>query len=269
MVDRILKGQDVLQMKNLAPSIQTHLLEAMLDGSRVATLVTDAAQPDNPIIYANRTLEMMTGYPLSETIGRNCRFLQGEGTDPFAVQQIRHAIQVQEPITITLKNYRKDGSEFWNRLSIKPLHIEGNLFFIGTQTDVSVEQRQREELSSKEIEIEQLMLPIMRIQDNLAAVSLIGEMNPQRFNLLTQKLCEFVQQHSVDHIIIDITGLFWNHESPITGLLAVQDVLKLMGTQLYVTGISPKMAQSFVNSQVSGQQLLAFSSIRQAIDQII
>lgn len=255
-------------MKNLAQSIQTQLLEAMLDGSRVATLVTDASQPDNPIIYANRTLEKMTGYPLSETIGRNCRFLQGEDTDPFAVKQLRDAIQAQESITITLKNYRKDGTEFWNRLSIEPLQIEDHLFFIGTQTNVSVEYRQRDELSSKEIEIEQLMLPIMRIQDNLAAVSLIGEMSVQRFNLLTQKLCEFVQHHGVDHIILDITGLFWNHESPMTGLLAIQDVLKLMGTQLYVTGISPKVAQSFINGQVTGQQLITFSNIRQAIDQI-
>ncbi|WP_037592932.1 STAS domain-containing protein [Sporosarcina sp. D27] len=255
-------------MKNLAQSVQIQLLEAMLDGSRVATLVTDPSQPDNPIIYANRTFESMTGYPLTETLGRNCRFLQGEDTNPLAVKQLHDAIQDQKPITITLKNYRKDGTDFWNRLSVNPLQIDDHLFFIGTQTNVSVEYSQRDELSNKDNEIEQLMLPIMMIQDNLAAVSLIGEMSPQRFNLLTQKLSEFVQHHEVDHIIIDITGVFWKQESPLTNLFAIQEVLKLMGTQLYVTGISPKVAQSLVSERLSNQQLHTFSSIRQAIDNI-
>lgn len=255
-------------MKNLAQSIQTQLLEAMLDGSRVATLVTDPSQPDNPIIYANRTFETMTGYPLGETLGQNCRFLQGTDTDPLAIQQLRDAIDEKRAITVTLKNYKKDGTLFWNRLSVTPVQIEGHSFFIGTQTNVSVEYRQRAELTNKESEIEQLMLPIMTIQDNLAAVSLIGEMSPQRFNLLTQKLSEFVQKNNVDHVIIDITGLYWNHESPLTSLLAVQDVLRLMGAQLYITGISPKIAQFLVSKRATEEQLQTFSSIQQAIARI-
>lgn len=255
-------------MKNLTQSMQTQLLEAMLDGSRVATLVTDPSQPDNPIIYANRTFETMTGYPLSETLGKNCRFLQGADTDPLATQKISEAIYNKKPITITLKNYRKDGSLFWNRLSITPIEIENRSFFIGTQTNVSVEYRQRDELSTKDSVIEQLMLPIMMIQDNLAAVSLIGEMSPQRFNLLTEKLSEFVQLHGIGHVIIDITGLYWNHESPLSSLLAVQDVLRLMGAQLYITGISPKVAQLLVSTKVVEEQIQTFSSIQQAIAQI-
>ncbi|WOV84286.1 PAS domain-containing protein [Sporosarcina jeotgali] len=255
-------------MKDLAQSIQTQLLVSMLDGSRVATLVTDPSQPDNPIIYANRTFETMTGYPLSETIGQNCRFLQGPGTDQLAIQQLRDAIRKKNEITITLKNYKKDGTLFWNRLSVTPVQIEGHSFFIGTQTNVSVEYRQRAELTNKESEIEQLMLPIMTIHDNIAAVSLIGEMSPQRFNLLTQKLSEFVQKSGVDHVIIDITGLYWNHESPLTSLLAVQDVLRLMGAQLYITGISPKVALSLTGTNVSDEQLQTFSSIQQALAKI-
>ncbi|WP_432353593.1 STAS domain-containing protein [Sporosarcina sp. A2] len=108
----------------------------------------------------------------------------------------------------------------------------------------------------------------MMIQENLAAVSHIGEMCPQQSNILTQKLSEFVQQHAVDHIIIDITGLYWNHESPLSSLFVVQEVLKLMGTKLYVTGIIPKSAQSLARSQVSNQHLRTFSSIQQAIEKI-
>ncbi|WP_432353592.1 PAS domain-containing protein [Sporosarcina sp. A2] len=116
----------------------------MLDGSRVAALVTDPSQPDSPIIYANKTFETMTGYTISETLGKNCRFSQGKDTVPRSIKEIRDAIHNQQPITKILKNYRKDGSLFWNRLHIEPLQIEDRLFFIGTQTNVSVEYRQRE-----------------------------------------------------------------------------------------------------------------------------
>ena len=253
-------------MNSLPQSIQNNLLEAMLDGSRVAALVTDPAQPDNPIIYANHTFEKMTGYSREETIGCNCRFLQGKDTNPNDIDRLREAIKTKTPITVTLKNYKKDGTMFWNRLTIQPFQLEEKLFYIGKQTNVSVEYEQRYELASKDSEIEQLLLPIMMIKNNLAAVSLIGEMSPQRFSLLTQKLSEFVQQRDVENVIIDITGLYWNHEAPLSSLLAVPDVLKLMGAQLYVTGISPKVAQSLVNSRDVNEALKTFSSIQQALE---
>ncbi len=262
---QLYRRQEVNELNTLPPSMQRKLLEAMLDGSRVAALVTDPAQPDNPIIYANRTFEKMTGYSLEETLGSNCRFLQGEGTDPKTVAKLREAIHSEQPITITLKNYKKDGTMFWNRLTVEPFEVENRSFFIGTQTNVSVEFQQRRELEDKELEIEQIMLPIMRIDDGLAAVSLIGEMSPQRFSVLTQKLSEYVQSSGVDTVIIDITGLFWDHESPISSLLAVQDVLRLMGTQLFVTGISPKIARSLTGLQNGMSGLRTFSSIQQAI----
>ncbi|WJY26852.1 MULTISPECIES: PAS domain-containing protein [Sporosarcina] len=255
-------------MKSLPQSTQNQLLEAMLDGSRVAALVTDPAQPDNPIIYANRTFERMTGYPMEETLGRNCRFLQGPETDPSTIERLRQAIADKTTITVVLKNYRKDGSLFWNRLTVSPMEADGHEFFIGTQTDVSVEYAQRKELEGKELEIEELMLPIMMIRDDLAAVSLIGEMSPQRFSVLTQKLSEFVQSRGVNNVIIDITGLYWDHESPLSSLLAVQDVMKLMGSRLYITGITPKVAQLLARAGSMEEPLQTFANIRQAIERI-
>ena len=80
----------------------------------------------------------------------------------------------------------------------------------------------------------------MTIQNNLAAFSLFGAVRPQRFNFLIQKLDVFVQKIRVDHIIIYITGLQWNHESLLTSLLAIQHTLRLTGTLLYITRISLK-----------------------------
>jgi len=255
----------VKELKNLTTSIQLQLLEGMLDGSQVAALITDPSQPDNPIIFANTTFEIMTGYPISEVIGHNCRFLQGDETDPTDVARLRKGIQDKIPVTVTLKNYKKDGTMFWNRITIKPIVVDNRLFFSGTQTNITLEYSQRAELMKKYSDIEQLMLPIIKIQDNLAVVSLIGEMTPERFRLLTQKLTEYIQKHNIENVIIDITGLYWSDHSLVQGMISVQDILKLMGVTLYVTGISPKVAQSLASIRDSGNQLHTFSSIQHAL----
>ncbi|MFD1927994.1 PAS domain-containing protein [Sporosarcina siberiensis] len=255
-------------MKNLTSSVQLQLLEAMLDGSRVAALITDPSQHDNPIIFANNTFEKMTGYPLSEVIGQNCRFLQGEETDPIGVGQLRKGIQDKIPVTVTLKNYKKDGTMFWNRISVSPLVIDDQLFFTGTQTNISLEFSQRAELMKKDADIELLSLPILKIQDNIAVVTLIGEMTPDRFNLLTQKLTTYIQKHDVENVILDITGLFWSDNSHVQSMSTIQDILKLMGGTLYVTGITPKVAQSLAGTTDSSNQLRTFKNIQQALKSI-
>ncbi len=102
-------------------------------------LITDPNLPDNPIIYASPALQRMTGYRNEEIIGRNCRFLQGKDTDPLATAQIRQALEQGQPCTVELLNYRKDGTSFWNELSLAPvLHSDGRLLnFVGVQTDVT------------------------------------------------------------------------------------------------------------------------------------
>lgn len=255
-------------MEHLPPSVQSQLLEGMLDGSRVSALVTDPGQEDNPIIYVNRTFETMTGYKREEAIGHNCRFLQGEDTDEDTVNQIKQAIAAKKPITTVLKNYKKDGTLFWNRLSVGPITVEGKDYFIGTQTDVSVQYRQLEELAHKESEIEKLMLPIMRIQDDLAAVSLIGEMTEERCQLLKQKLAEFVQKQEVDHVILDVTGIHWKSDKPLDHFLEIRQILQLMGVCTYLTGISPTVAQAISNGMRPDEELKTYSNIQQAIQSI-
>jgi PAS domain S-box-containing protein len=120
--------------------------------------IADMTQPDHPLIYCNQAFEVITGYSRQDVLGRNCRFMQGEGTDPAMVDQLRQAIRQGESCEVVLLNYRKDGRPFWNSLSISPVHdTSGRLtHYIGVQTDVTeaVEARQR---ASRQLQEEQLL----------------------------------------------------------------------------------------------------------------
>lgn len=89
--------------------------------SPFSLVVTDPGLPDNPIIYANQAFFQTTGYTVRYAVGRNCRFLQGPGTDPATVARIRAAVAAEEEITLDILNYTAAGAPFWNRLLIAPL----------------------------------------------------------------------------------------------------------------------------------------------------
>ncbi|MFB6295785.1 MAG: PAS domain-containing protein [Halobacteriales archaeon] len=95
-----------------------------MDEAPIGITISDFDREDNPLIYANEQFEAITGYGREEIVGRNCRFLQGEGTDPEPVAEMREAIANREPVTVELRNYRKGGTEFWNRVTIAPLEDE-------------------------------------------------------------------------------------------------------------------------------------------------
>ena len=103
-----------------------------------SVVITDPSLADNPIIYVSDEFVRQTGYTPAEAIGRNCKFLQGPGTDPADVEAIREALRSKTPITIDILNYRKDGSEFWNRLRIRPLYNEQGVasYFAGAQNPI-------------------------------------------------------------------------------------------------------------------------------------
>jgi two-component system cell cycle sensor histidine kinase/response regulator CckA len=102
-------------------------------------VITDPNRPDDPIVYLSPGFERMTGYASEEVIDRNCRFLQGKATDPAAVKRLRDAIRAGEACTVEFLNYRKDGTTFWNELSVSPVReADGRLtHFVGVLADVS------------------------------------------------------------------------------------------------------------------------------------
>lgn len=91
------------------------------DATSCAIVITDARQDDYPIIYVNRAFTALTGYTAAEVIGRNCRLLQGLDTDPQARADIRTALAAETAIQCNILNYRKDGTPFWNDMTIDPV----------------------------------------------------------------------------------------------------------------------------------------------------
>ena len=118
---------------------ETWLREQALAASSGAILITDSNEPDNPIVYANLTFERITGYSIEEAIGKNCRFLQGEDREQPALEELRAAIREGRDCQVILRNYKKDGTLFWNELSISPMHDEeGNISnFVGVLGEVT------------------------------------------------------------------------------------------------------------------------------------
>jgi PAS domain S-box-containing protein len=124
---------------------ESHLLQTAVSNLTDAMIVTDPRKEDNPIIFANPAFSAITGYSHDEIVGRNCRILQGADTDPQTVRQIREALQNNLPFSGVVRNYRKDGTPFWNDLRITPIFNEaGQLVnFVGLQSDITP-QRQAE-----------------------------------------------------------------------------------------------------------------------------
>ncbi|HDZ14717.1 MAG TPA: PAS domain-containing protein, partial [Pricia sp.] len=97
------------------------MITAALDAALNGITITDALQPDHPIIYANAAFERITGYPTEETLGRNCRFLQGQDNNQEGVKKMWNAIEMGISCRVQLRNYKKDGTLFWNEVSISPI----------------------------------------------------------------------------------------------------------------------------------------------------
>lgn len=130
---------------------------AAVRATRMPMVVTDPAQPDNPIVFCNVAFQKLTGYERSEIVGRNCRFLQGPDTDPEAVAKVREAIASGHDVD--LLNYRKDGSTFWNALYMSPVRDKDGVvrFYFASQLDVTdridaqVVVNQQKELVEREV----------------------------------------------------------------------------------------------------------------------
>ncbi|MFB6122272.1 MAG: PAS domain S-box protein [Haloferacaceae archaeon] len=114
-----------------------------MDEAAVGISIADLHQPDEPLVYVNDGFERITGYDADDALGRNCRFLQGDATDPEAVDRLRAAIDAGESVTVELINYRRDESPFWNRVQLDPVFDETGTrsHYLGFQEDVTGRRR--------------------------------------------------------------------------------------------------------------------------------
>ena len=121
-----------------AVAVDEALKERAMDEAPVGITISDPSLPDNPLVYVNDAYERLTGYSREAVIGRNCRLLQGPDTREEPVAEMRRAIEAGERVSVELRNYRKDGTEFWNRVEVAPIYEDGEVaYFVGFQTDVT------------------------------------------------------------------------------------------------------------------------------------
>ncbi|MER0171908.1 MAG: PAS domain-containing protein [Nitrosomonas sp.] len=130
----------------LIPQVLSKILDSCVNGVTLA----DPDQEDMPLVYVNKAFETITGYTLAETVGRNCRFLQGDEHDQAGVKQLKEGIKNRKPVEVVLRNFRKNGELFYNHLLVSPLFdSHGNLlYFLGVQLDITPKIRAEEEIKA-------------------------------------------------------------------------------------------------------------------------
>lgn len=205
-----------------------------VETTRMPMILTDPQQTDNPIVFANQAFLTMTGYTAAEVVGHNCRFLQGAGTDPDTVADIRRGIAAAEQVSVEILNYRKDGTSFWNALFISPVFDRtGRLvYFFASQLDVSQRKAAEKALrqSQKMEAVGQLTggiahdfnnllqvisgaVDLLKKQDGVAAnaktMRLVNAMDDaaRRASTLTQQLLAFSRKQALEGRVVDINRL--------------------------------------------------------------
>lgn len=158
-------------MVNPNPELQAvkeelELHDRAMSASSCGITIADARLPDMPLIYINDAFLRISGYDRAEVLGRNCRFLQGDERDQQARHEIRRAITEQRHCMVLLRNYRKDGTLFWNELFMSPIFdAQGRLtHFVGIQTDVTDREVARQQVAEKQAQLEQTLHTLKETQ---------------------------------------------------------------------------------------------------------
>lgn len=205
-------------------NISLDLLDQAIASSSVGVVIADINQPNQPLIYCNPAFEQITGYSRAEVIGYNCKFLQGADTDPQAVEIIRRAVQSHTSCCVVLKNYRKNGTTFWNELTISPVFNEQDCLthFIGVQSDIT-----------EKVEV------MKALKDSEANYRKLNEQLEKTLEELTQTQSQLIQSEKMSSLGQMVAGIAHEINNPvgfIHGNLEfvyqyIQELLKLVELQ--------------------------------------
>ncbi len=121
--------------------IDSDLLLKIINASSDGIVVAEQEGSETILIYVNDAFEELTGYPAEEILYKDCRFLQGTDSDQVQIKKLRDAIDKHEACVVRLRNYKKDGTMFWNELSVTPVFNDADqlTYYIGIQKDVTRE----------------------------------------------------------------------------------------------------------------------------------
>ncbi|MCQ4258914.1 PAS domain-containing protein [Stutzerimonas stutzeri] len=138
--------------------INAKLLQLVIEASNDGIVVAEQEGDDNILIYANPAFQRLTGYKIDDILYQDCRFLQADDRDQPGLDAIREAVRSNTPCRQIIRNYRKDGSAFWNELSITPVFNEGDqlTYYIGIQKDVTPEVEAKQRVRELEAEVQEL-----------------------------------------------------------------------------------------------------------------
>jgi len=138
--------RDITNRKRSEAAVR--LRDRAIESSINAIFITDHLAPDEPLIYVNPAFERITQYSMADMLGRNCRFLQGKDRDQPEIEALREAVIAEREVQVILRNYRKDGSLFWNDLRIAPVRNEAGkvTHFVGILNDISENKHYQQEL---------------------------------------------------------------------------------------------------------------------------
>ncbi|GGY48319.1 hypothetical protein GCM10011297_21570 [Bacterioplanes sanyensis] len=147
----------VTDLNNGGP-ISLELLKKAVDASNDGIVIAEQEGDDNILIYVNRAFERLTGYSADEILYQDCRFMQAGDRAQDGLEAIREAIELGRSSRVVLRNYRKDGSLFWNELSISPVYNDDDqlTYYIGVQKDVTAQIEAEERAKQAEQELAEL-----------------------------------------------------------------------------------------------------------------
>ncbi len=232
-----------IERKQASESLR--LLEAAVSASVDGITICDPNQPDDPLIYVSPGFEGMTGYSRQEVLGKNCRFLQRGDHDQPGLDKIRHAMKTGEKCRVILRNYHKDGTLFWNELTIYPLHdSSGHLtHFVGVQHDITSHKQAEKDLRRRETILEAVSFAAERLlkttnwKESLHSVFVhLG----QATNASNVRI--FKQEKSSDNKIVISRQYEWlahNQTQPLgENLIWEQTLLDPVGLERWLTTLS-------------------------------
>ena len=135
--------------------INAQLLQSMVDASNDGIVVAEQEGDDTILIYVNAAFERLTGYSRDEILYQDCRFLQSGDRDQPALMAIREALDSGGACREILRNYRKDGSHFWNELSLSTVYNQADqqTYFVGVQKDVTVQVKAQQRVTQLEAQV--------------------------------------------------------------------------------------------------------------------
>jgi len=159
---------------DLTAILDNNLLNAVLAQARDGVVVVDAVKPDYPMIFVNKAFEELTGYKSAELLGLNCRMLQGEGSDSTAIGEMAEAVKLGQACSVRIKNYKKNGSEFWSEIDLSPIADDQDRIshYVGIVKDVSERVAVEHELVNTLGELKDLnrVMHIQSIYDDLTGL---------------------------------------------------------------------------------------------------